>query len=71
MSNSSVEYIREKRLVFLPKSTKVNSNVMWNKMTNCIRHVAKEQLGESKGMAPPNKDTSWWNKEVKTTIKNK
>ena len=40
-------------------------------MTDCIRHVAKEELGESKGMVPSGKDTSWWNKEVKRTIKNK
>ena len=40
-------------------------------MNDCIRHVAKKKLDESKGMAPPSKDTSWWNKEVKATIKNK
>ena len=44
---------------------------MWNKMANCIRHVAKEELRESKGMVPPDKDTSSWNEEVKRTIKNK
>ena len=44
---------------------------MWNKMADCIRHVAKEELGESKGMTPPGKDISWWNEEVKRTIKNK
>ena len=49
----------------------VDSNVMWNKMADCIRHVAKEELGKSKSMALLSKDTSWWNKEVKTTIKNK
>ena len=49
----------------------IDSNVMWNKMTDCIRHVAKEELGESKGMVPPSKDISWWNEEVKRTIKNK
>ena len=49
----------------------VDSNVMWNKMANCIRHVANEKLGESKGMVPPGKDTSWWNEEVKITIMKK
>ena len=44
---------------------------MWNKMADCIRRVAKEELAESKGMALPSKDTSWWNEEVKRTIKNK
>ena len=37
-------------------------------MVDCIRHVAKDELGESKGMVPPGKDTSWWNEEVKITI---
>ena len=49
----------------------VDFNMMWNKMADCIRHVAKEELGESKGMVPPGKDTSWWNEKVKRTIKNK
>ena len=49
----------------------IDSNVMWNKMTDCIRHVVKEELGESKGMALSGKNTSWWNEEVKRTIKNK
>ena len=40
-------------------------------MVDCIRHVAKEELGESKGMVPPSKDTSWQNEEVKRTIRNK
>ena len=34
-------------------------------MSNCIRHVAKKELGESKGVAPPSKDTLWWKEEVK------
>ena len=37
----------------------VDSNVMCNKMADCIRYVVKEELGESKGMVPPNKNTSW------------
>ena len=49
----------------------VDSNVMWNKMTDCIRHVVKEKLGVSKGMVLPGKDISWWNEDVKRTIKNK
>ena len=49
----------------------VDSNVTWNKMVDCIRHVAKEELGESKGMVSSGKDTSWWNEEVKRIIKNR
>ena len=44
---------------------------MWNKMIDCIRHVAKEEHGEFKSMVPSGKDTSWWNEKVKRTIKNK
>ena len=40
-------------------------------MADCIKHVAKEELGVSKGMVPPGKNISWWNEEVKRTIKNK
>ena len=40
-------------------------------MTYCIRHVSKEKLGELKVMALSGKDSSWWNGEVKRTIKNK
>ena len=40
-------------------------------MADCVRHVAKEDVGVSKGMVLSGKDTSWWNEEVKRTIKNK
>ena len=33
-------------------------------MGNCIRKVAKEVLGESKGKRHDNKETSWWSVEV-------
>ena len=44
-------------------------NTTWNKIASCIKRVAKEVLGESRGGAPPYKDTSWWNEEVKAAIK--
>ena len=40
-------------------------------MADCIKHVVKEELGESKGMVLSGKDISWWNDEVNRTIKNK
>ena len=39
------------------------------KFVSCIKIVAKDVLGESRVSAPPCKDTSWWNKEVKAAIK--
>ena len=44
-------------------------NTAWNKIASCIKRVVKGVLGESRGGAPPCKDTSWWNEEVKTAIK--
>ena len=38
------------------------------KIASYIKKVAKDELGESRGGAPPCKDTSWWN-EVKAAIK--
>ncbi|KAM2059071.1 hypothetical protein ACFX16_031584 [Malus domestica] len=37
----------------------------------CIRKVAKEVLGESKGFAPHQKESWWWNEEVQTKVKAK
>jgi len=39
------------------------------KIASCIKRIAKNVLGESRGSAPPYKDTSWWNEEVKVAIK--
>jgi len=44
-------------------------NTTWNKIASCIKRVAKDVLGESRGGASPCKDTSWWNEEVKAAIK--
>ncbi|KAM1765238.1 hypothetical protein ACFX11_004391 [Malus domestica] len=40
-------------------------------MASCIRKVAKEVLGESKGFAPHQKESWWWNEEVQTKVKAK
>ena len=44
-------------------------NTTWNKIVSYIKRVAKKLLGESWGGAPPCKETSWWNEEVKAAIK--
>ncbi|KAM1273924.1 hypothetical protein ACFX2H_023755 [Malus domestica] len=40
-------------------------------MASCIRKVAKEALGESKGFAPHQKESWRWNEEVQTKVKAK
>ncbi|KAL6575803.1 hypothetical protein OROHE_000784 [Orobanche hederae] len=51
--------------------TDMDIDSMWNLLEHNIKEVAKEVLGESKGIGPSSKDTSWWNEEVKQAIKTK
>ena len=44
---------------------------MWLKMARCVRKVALEVLGVSRGGKQEGKDTWWWNDEVQSTIKEK
>nr|CAB3499326.1 unnamed protein product [Digitaria exilis] len=44
---------------------------MWLKMATCVRTVAAEVLGVSRGGKQEGKDTWWWNKEVQRAIKEK
>ena len=38
-------------------------------MSDCIRKVASNVLGISKGLGPTKKETWWWNEEVQKAIK--
>ena len=40
-------------------------------MTSCIRKVAKEVLGESRGKGPPGRKTWWWSEKVQKAIRTK
>ena len=44
-------------------------NTTWNKIVSCIKRVVRDVLGELRGGAPPCKNISWWNEEVKAAIK--
>jgi hypothetical protein len=44
---------------------------MWMKMTTCIRKVASEVFGVTKGVKCETKETWWWNEKVQKTIKEK
>ena len=39
-------------------------NLMWDTATKCIKNIAKEVLGESKGIEILGKETWWWNEQV-------
>ena len=44
---------------------------MWLKMAICVRKVASEVFGVSRGDKQEGKDTWWWNDEVQRAIKEK
>jgi hypothetical protein len=46
-------------------------NSMWMKMSTCIRKVASEEFGVTKGDKRKTKETWWWNENVQNAIKEK
>lgn len=48
-----------------------DANVMWEKVTNNDKQVAKNVLGESKEKVSMNKNSWWWNNKVQEKIKYK
>ena len=48
-----------------------DANDMWLKMTTCVRKVASDVFGVSRGGKQEGKDTWWWNDEVQRAIKEK
>ena len=48
-----------------------DANNMWEKMVTCIRKVAAEVLGVTKGSGCDLKDAWWWNEDVQKAIKEK
>jgi len=48
-----------------------DANNTWRKMATCIRKVATEVLGVTKGSKGATKDTWWWNEDVQKALKEK
>jgi hypothetical protein len=64
------EVFRER--VFLEGAwSKEDANNMWVKMVTCIRKVAPEVFGVTKGSSGEPKDTWWWTEDVQKAIKKK
>ena len=47
------------------------TNILWNKMGECVKRIAKGVLGESREKGPFYKDTWWWNENVQNIVKTK
>ncbi|KAG2556553.1 hypothetical protein PVAP13_8NG202201 [Panicum virgatum] len=54
-----------------PWEEEEDANDMWLKMATCVRKVALEVLGVSRGGKQEGKGTWWWNDEVQRAIKGK
>ncbi|XP_071680063.1 uncharacterized protein [Lolium perenne] len=48
-----------------------DANMMWTSMATCLRKVAVEEFGVTKGSRREAKDTWWWNAEVQKVIREK
>ncbi|KAK1682419.1 hypothetical protein QYE76_043267 [Lolium multiflorum] len=48
-----------------------DANMMWTSMATCLRKVAVEEFGVTKGSRREAKDTWWWNDEVQKVIREK
>jgi hypothetical protein len=48
-----------------------DANSMWMNMSTCIRKVASEEFGVTKGGKRESKETWWWNEKVQNAIKKK
>jgi hypothetical protein len=48
-----------------------DANSMWMKMSTCIRKMASEEFGVTKGGKRETKETWWWNEKMQNAIKEK
>jgi hypothetical protein len=48
-----------------------DANIMWMKMSTCIRKVVSEEFGVTKGSKRETKETWWWNEKLQNAIKEK
>ncbi|TKW31776.2 hypothetical protein SEVIR_2G129701v4 [Setaria viridis] len=71
LKEETSEVFKERVIKEGPWKEGEDANNMWEKMANCIRKVASEVLGVTKGGRVVDKDTWWWNEDVQRTIKEK
>ena len=57
LKGEKVEMCREKMLKEATWDLEDETNILWNKMSECVKRIAKEILGESRDKSPFCKDT--------------
>ena len=71
MKGEKVEMFGEKILQEATWNLEDEINILRNKMGECVKTIAKEILGESRGKCPFCKDNWWWNEDVQNIVKTK
>ena len=71
LKGETSEVFRERVFVEGAWSEEEDANNMWVKMATCIRKVASEVFGVTKGSSGEPKDTWWWTEDVQKAIKEK
>jgi hypothetical protein len=67
----TAEVFKERVIQEGPWQDEGDANDMWEKMATCVRKIASEVLGVTKGGGCDSKDTWWWNEDVQKAIKEK
>jgi hypothetical protein len=71
LKEEAVKTFKERVLKEGPWHEGGDENIMWIKMATCIRKVASEEFGVTKGGKSEAKETWWWNENVQKAIKEK
>jgi hypothetical protein len=71
LKEETAKMFKERVLKECPWHEGGNVNSMWMKMSTCIRKMALEEFGVTKGGKREIKETWWWNENVQNAIKEK
>ena len=69
LKGEAQQTFQERMIMEGPWDEEGDADSMWVKMGTCIRKVAREVLGVTKGKKPEAKGTWWWNEDVQRAIK--
>ena len=69
LKGEKLELFKEKLVKDMTTSIDSDPSLIWDMATKCIKNIAKEVLGESKGIRILGKKIWWWNEQVQAAIK--
>ena len=69
LRGEAVQMFKERMLGEGPWEEGEDADDMWLKIVSCVRKVASEVLGVSRGSKQEGKDTWWWNDEVQGLLR--